>query len=354
MDELKTILLIEDDTVLRENTAELLELVGYKVLTAPNGKRGITEALREVPDLIICDIMMPEIDGYGVLEALSDHHKTQHIPFIFLSAKTEHKEVRMGMDMGADDYLTKPCEEEELLSAIKSRLAKSTLLNQVSEKQQEANPQQEEGNLKNVPELIAFLGDKGEIQNYEKGESIYEQGDRIHQIYLINSGVIKCFTMDENGKELITSLRKEGSFLGLEQILENGAHHESTSALEDAELLAVSKQEFVNILEENQQLTLELINLLADDINNIKEQLLQMAYGSVRRKTAQTILQFAAILNDDSEQQIRISRHDLASVAGIATESLIRTLSQFKKNGWIAIEGRNIKILDLIALEQME
>ena len=136
MDELKTILLIEDDTVLRENTAELLELDGYKVLTAPNGKRGITEALREVPDLIICDIMMPEIDGYGVLEALSDHHKTQHIPFIFLSAKTEHKEVRMGMDMGADDYLTKPCDDDELLSAIKSRLAKSTLFNQVSQKQQ--------------------------------------------------------------------------------------------------------------------------------------------------------------------------------------------------------------------------
>lgn len=354
MGDTKKILLIEDDTVLRENTAELLELEGYTTITAPNGKKGIGEALREVPDLIICDIMMPEIDGYGVLEALSDHHKTQHIPFVFLSAKTEHKEVRKGMDMGADDYLTKPCDEDDLLSAVRSRLAKSTLMQQASSKEETTQSPSEKGDLRNLPQLIEFLDTKGEIQQFDKGETIYEYGDRIHQIYLIRSGVIKCFTMDENGKELITSLRKENSFLGLERLMENGTHHESTSALEESELLAVSKQEFLNILEENQQLTLELINLLADDLSTIKEQLLQMAYGSVRRKTAQTILQFAEILNEGGSQQIRISRHDLASVAGIATESLIRTLSQFKKNGWIEIEGRNIKILNLSALEQME
>lgn len=354
MSDTKTILLIEDDTVLRENTAELLELEGYRTITAPNGKRGIGEALREVPDLIICDIMMPEIDGYGVLEALSDHHKTQHIPFIFLSAKTEHKEVRLGMDMGADDYLTKPCEEEDLLSAVRSRLAKSTLMQQVSEATEQQQDSQENGTLKNLDQLKEFLSTKGELQEFDKGEMIYEYGDRIHQIYLIRSGVVKCFTMDENGKELITALRKKDSLLGLERLLENGTHHETTTALEPAELLVVSKQDFLDILMENQQLTLELINLLADDLSTIKEQLLQMAYGSVRRKTAQTILQFAEILNQDSEKQIKISRHDLASVAGIATESLIRTLSQFKKDGWIEIEGRNIRILDLTALQQME
>ena len=354
MSDTKTILLIEDDTVLRENTAELLELEGYRTITAPNGKRGIGEALREVPDLIICDIMMPEIDGYGVLEALSDHHKTQHIPFIFLSAKTEHKEVRLGMDLGADDYLTKPCEEEDLLSAVRSRLAKSTLLQRTADTTEQIDVEQQQGVLKNLDQFKEYLSSKGEIQEFEKGEMIYEYGERIHQIYLVRSGVVKCFTMDENGKELITALRKENSFLGLEHLLENGTHHETTTALEDSDLLAVSKQDFLDCLQENQQVTLELINLLADDLSAIKEQLLQMAYGSVRRKTAQTILQFAEILNQDPGQQIKISRHDLASVAGIATESLIRTLSQFKKNGWIEIEGRNIRIIDLAALEQME
>src|SRR5690606_29494963 len=82
---MKTILLIEDDTALRENTAELLELSGYKVITAPNGKIGIDKAKQEIPNVIICDIMMPEIDGYGVLEAMASGETTQHIPFIFLS-----------------------------------------------------------------------------------------------------------------------------------------------------------------------------------------------------------------------------------------------------------------------------
>ena len=113
---MKKIVLIEDDTALRENTAELLELSNYEVITAPNGKLGIEVAKAQTPDLIVCDIMMPEVDGYGVLEALVSHPETQHIPFIFLSAKTEHKEIRKGMDMGADDYLTKPFEEEELIS----------------------------------------------------------------------------------------------------------------------------------------------------------------------------------------------------------------------------------------------
>src|SRR5699024_1379695 len=100
----KSILLIEDDPALRENTAELLELSDYNVRTASNGRIGIELVKTEKPDLIICDIMMPEIDGYGVLETLNSNPDYAHIPFIFLSAKTEHKEIRKGMNLGADDY----------------------------------------------------------------------------------------------------------------------------------------------------------------------------------------------------------------------------------------------------------
>ncbi len=125
---MKKVLLIEDDAALRENTAELLELNNYEVFTAPNGKIGIEKTKEVLPDVVVCDIMMPEIDGYGVLQDLSTDNRTMHIPFIFLSAKTEHKEIRRGMDLGADDYLTKPFEEEELVSAIESRLAKAEIL----------------------------------------------------------------------------------------------------------------------------------------------------------------------------------------------------------------------------------
>ena len=125
---MKKILLIEDDVTVRENTAELLELSNYEVVTAPDGKKGVDKAKEEIPDIIVCDIMMPELDGYDVLTRLSEDSETKGIPFIFLSAKTEHKDVRRGMDLGADDYLTKPFEEEDLLSAIESRLAKVEIL----------------------------------------------------------------------------------------------------------------------------------------------------------------------------------------------------------------------------------
>src|SRR6056297_2286819 len=125
---MKSVLLIEDDSVLRENTAELLEFSGYAVKTASNGKKGVTAAIEFLPDVIICDIMMPELDGYGVLRAIMEEESTRNIPFIFLSAKTEYQDVRKGMQLGADDYLTKPFEENELIGAIESRMARAAIL----------------------------------------------------------------------------------------------------------------------------------------------------------------------------------------------------------------------------------
>ena len=109
------ILLIEDNKEVRENTAEILELGGYAVVTAADGKKGVEEVHKQKPDLIICDIMMPVLDGYGVLHLLSKNPETAIIPFIFLTAKTERGEMRRGMEMGADDYITKPFSSEELL-----------------------------------------------------------------------------------------------------------------------------------------------------------------------------------------------------------------------------------------------
>ncbi|WP_109434317.1 MULTISPECIES: response regulator [Aquimarina] len=353
---MKTILLIEDDTALRENTAELLELSDYKVITSPNGKLGITKAKEEKPDIIVCDIMMPEVDGYGVLEALSYDTNTNHIPFIFLSAKTEHKEIRKGMDLGADDYLTKPFEEDELLSAIESRLAKATIISRILEEQNqrtETKTEDEEG-FRNLNELKNFFDDHGEISNFKKGGIIYKEGEHSNKIYLILKGVIKSHKMDESGKELITALYKADDFLGFSSFVDNTPYQESATAVEDTELAGISKNNLKEILEKSKNISLELMELLTDNLSEIKEQLLQMAYSSVRKKTAQTILQFAQVLNKKPEDSIKISRNDLASVAGIATESLIRTLSNFKKDGLIEIEGRNIRILDLAGLQLVE
>ncbi|AFZ04414.1 EAL domain-containing response regulator [Calothrix sp. PCC 6303] len=122
------ILVIEDELAVRENLVELLEAEGFETIAAPNGHIGIQKAMAETPDLILCDMMMPEVDGYGVLTNLREEPSTATIPFIFLTAKSAKSDFRQGMDLGADDYITKPFTRAELLSAIMGRLSKQSLL----------------------------------------------------------------------------------------------------------------------------------------------------------------------------------------------------------------------------------
>ncbi|MFI1771608.1 response regulator [Thalassobellus citreus] len=349
---MKKVLLIEDDVVLRENTAELLELSNYEVVTAPNGRLGVETAIKYLPNIVVCDIMMPELDGYGVLEALAKNESTKHIPFIFLSAKTERKDVRKGMDLGADDYITKPFEEEELISAIESRLAKAAILRDVDEE----NGENESGedDIRTLNDLKNFFDDNGKVVEYAHGDVVYEEGQNSNYIYLISKGLVKSHKFDEQGKDLTTALYKEDDLFGYTSFTQNTVYQETTTAIKDTILIGISKSELKDVLENNHKVTLELIQLLAEDLTGVKDHLLQMAYSSVKKRTANTILKFAEKLNRKTPDDIiRISRNDLASVAGIATESLIRTLSSFKDNGIIEIEGRNIKILDLKKLQQV-
>ncbi len=122
------ILLVEDNAEIRENTGEILELANYEVTTATNGKEGYEKALLVTPDLIICDIMMPVLDGYGLLHLIGKNEHLKSVPFIFLTAKTERGDFRKGMEMGADDYITKPFDDIELLNAIEIRLKKIEIL----------------------------------------------------------------------------------------------------------------------------------------------------------------------------------------------------------------------------------
>ncbi|MGB3532279.1 MAG: response regulator [Microcoleaceae cyanobacterium] len=121
------ILVIEDEEDIRENIEDILELSEYQAIAAENGKIGLILALSHSPDLIICDIMMPELDGYGVVKALREQPETENIPVIFLTAKVEHSDRRMGMELGADDYLTKPFLPQELLKAIEVRLKRQAM-----------------------------------------------------------------------------------------------------------------------------------------------------------------------------------------------------------------------------------
>ena len=128
------ILVIEDEESIRENILELLEAENFQGIGATNGKIGIKMAIDQIPDLILCDMMMPEVDGYGVLKALHSEPLTATIPFIFLTAKADKSDIRTGMELGADDYITKPCTPQELLKAIAIRLEKHKAISRKSQK----------------------------------------------------------------------------------------------------------------------------------------------------------------------------------------------------------------------------
>lgn len=125
---MKKVLVIEDDKTLRENTKELLGFLNYSVIVARDGIEGVELAIKHLPNIILCDVLMPHLDGYGVYQSLAKLKTTRSIPFIFMSARTEPADIRKGMIMGADDYITKPFTEQDLIETIESRLAKHAIL----------------------------------------------------------------------------------------------------------------------------------------------------------------------------------------------------------------------------------
>jgi DNA-binding NarL/FixJ family response regulator len=122
---MKKILIIEDQAPMRRNIALMLQLEGYEVVTAENGRVGLESARKERPDLIFCDVMMPELDGYAVVQALREDAALTATPFLFLTAKSDRADLRIGMNFGADDYLTKPLVRDDLLAALSVRLARA-------------------------------------------------------------------------------------------------------------------------------------------------------------------------------------------------------------------------------------
>ncbi len=342
------ILLIEDNPEVRENTAEILELAGYEVLAAPNGKAGVELAQKETPDLIICDIMMPELDGYGVLHILSKKPETASIPFIFLTAKTEKSDIRKGMNLGADDYLTKPFDDTDLLNAIEARLRKNAIL----QKQYEATPEGLDNFMRDAGHALNLkeLGKDRKSKTYKKKTEIFAEGDTPLNVYFVKSGTVKLFKSHQDGKEFITAICNSNDFFGYEAILENTPYNESAVAMQDTELIIISRQDFMALLQAP-DVSRVFISLLCKKISEKEQQLLHLAYNSVRQRTAESLLKVSQL--KDTHEHISISRDDLAKMVGTAAESVIRVLSDFKDEGLIEIESGKIRILSAEKLEKV-
>ncbi len=346
---MKQILIVEDNAEIRDNTSEILSLAGYGVKTAQNGKVGVDIALKEKPDLILCDIMMPELDGYGVLHILSKKAETAGIPFIFLTAKTEKSDIRKGMDLGADDYLTKPFSDTELLNAIETRLRK----HEIRGKNYAESSIGLDGFLEDARKVLQAkdLCKERKIRSYAKKATIYTEGDKPSSIFFIESGEVKAFKFHADGKELITDLYKKGDFFGFEPILENRDYEDSATALQDSSVIVIPRIDFLTLLYSQRDVAASFISLLSRKVAAKEAQLLNLAYSSVRQRTAEALLKTSKF--NDGDSKIHISREDLSKMVGTATESVIRVLSDFKDEKLIEIESGKVRILDPAKLEKV-
>jgi len=345
------ILIIEDHDGIRGNIAEILQMAKYIVFEAENGKVGVEMAIKHIPDIILCDIMMPELDGYGVIYMLNKYIETSTIPFIFLTAKAEHTDLRKGMELGADDYLIKPFDDLELLNAIEVRLRKKALLQQQT--QIRANEFKvlvaKTDGLAEFAKLIA--GHKS--RDFKKNQVIYYEEDHGKGIYLIVRGKVKTIKLSVDGRELMTGMYATGDYLGINAVLSRNSYTDTATATEDSTLCMIPLEEVEKVISLYPDVARKFIHILSNDNMAKEEQLLQIAYDSVRKKMAIALLR---LYNNEVSKKtfFSITREDLAALACMAAETVSRTLSDFRNEKLIEREGMLITVLEPGRLAKMK
>ena len=341
---MKTILLIEDNPEILANTGEILEMAGYAVLLAENGQVGVKTALASKLDLVVCDILMPVLDGYGVLQIFNQNAQLAGVPFIFLTAKTERTDQRRGMELGADDYLTKPFNKTELLSAIAGRLSRFQHLKPDYDLQAEGGLGGFLDDARAVGGLESLSADR-KVHPIRRKQDIYLEGDEPTRVYLVQAGRVKTVKATGGGKELITGLYGPGEFFGYLPLLQRTPHADSAVAVDESELLYIPQDDFTQLLERNLEVSQQFIRLLAGRVSERETQLLAMAYSSIRRRVADALVQLHAQCETAADAGIHLSRDDMAAMVGTAPESLSRTLNEFKAGGLIEITPNSIRVL---------
>lgn len=346
------ILLIEDNAEMADNITSILELAGYRVTYAPNGKVGVDLALKNPPDLILCDIMMPELDGYGVVYILSNNPDTANIPFIFLTAKADKSDFRTGMNLGADDYITKPFDGIDLLKVIEVRLKKAESLKASFTN----NPQDEELFFSKASTLKDFqkLTENRPVRIYKKKELLFMEGHSPNDLYFIEQGRVKTYKINYEGKELITGIHSEGDFLGYVPLLEDRPYYENAEALETVRISIIPKQDFLSLIYSNKEVAGKFIKLLSNNIEEMEKRLLDLAYQSVRSRVAIALIEISnAYAQQEKNGLITFNRRDISNIVGTATESLNRTLADFRDEGLVEISEEGLRILNKPKLERM-
>ncbi len=342
---MKKILVIEDNSDVRDNIVELLQLTGYEVIFAQDGIEGIEKAMAELPDLIICDIMMPRLDGFGTLRILSQKPQTNNIPFIFLTAKAEKSDFRTGMNLGADDYLVKPFDHNELLEVVETRLKKAERLDKTGDADlMYAKTLTDE--RKGQEELEKLARSKSH-HYYRKKDLVFSEGEKPKRLYYINNGKVKTFRTNTYGKSFITGIHQARDFVGIQAVLKDRPYEESAAAIEDSEISFIPKEEFLELLNNNRDFMARFIKMLTSDIAEKEEQLISLAYNSIRKRVADALIKLNRQYQAAGDCKIDILREDLASIVGTTKESISRMLTDFKSENLIDVDSNGrITVLD--------
>jgi CRP-like cAMP-binding protein len=271
-----------------------------------------------------------------------------------LTAKSEREDMRKGMNLGADDYLTKPFDDLELLDAIEIRLKKSDIVREEFKKNVEGLDEFI-NQAKGLKELDNLLSNEKRINNIPKKHTIFSEGSYPNFLYFLNKGKIKTFKTDNQGNEFITGLYKNGDFIGYTDLLENSNYTENAVALEDSEICMIKRDDFFALIYNNRDVANKFIKMLSDNVVEREERLLKLAYNSVRKRVAEALLMLQKKYQQEGAKEftMAISRDDLSGLVGASKETVIRTLTDFKEEGLVQISGSKITIVKQDKLANM-
>lgn len=340
---------MDDNCDMRKSCSEILELSGYQVLNADNGKTGIEIAVKQQPDVILCYIEMTGMDGFEVLQILKRKKETFDIPFVFITARTERRDFRKAMEMGADDYLIKPFDSIELLHAVEIRIKKRHRQFQYHHSIAQ--------NLKKLPigivtKEISKLIEGHKIKHIKKKQILYSEGDIPKGIYLVVEGVLKTIKLAQDGRQLTTSLHYPDELIGLDAIFIDEPLKETAEAVENSVVHLLPKAATLILLNKYPEIGIQFIKILSDNIREKEEQLIELAYYSVRTRLAQVMLRLSKKMQNTN--QLHLSRAELATLAGVSIETVSRTLSAFKEEGLIEKDERIVNLINVFKLNNVK
>ena len=342
------------------------------MVQADNGKAGIELARQNRPDLIICDIMMPELDGYGVLHIVRKDPDLADTPFVFLTAKAELGNFRTGMNLGADDYLTKPFDDLTLLKAVEIRLNKNA----------ETPPDPTTSSARQDKLMRAILNQAGTRETlcenypttqYNRKHRLFTAGTWPTALYLVHQGVVKLSKQDALGNEYITSLLGTGDFVGYLPLLQDDPYAETAELLEDAQVCTIPRADVTALLHYPDVVD-ELIRMLTGEVASLQDRLLKLAYQPVRKRVTEALLMvqqkfyplptspqpenLSASAQDNPAPVVSppmtLSRENWAHLVGASTETVIRILSDLRTEGLIDIQASQITLLDMDKLNRVK